>query len=71
MFDSLFSDPYAIFLSFFFSMVGWAAWRYGKATSSDRHMYLAVALMGFGYFISHFWAVLGIGSVLTLLLFWP
>ncbi len=64
-------DPYAIFLAIIFSLVGYCAWRYGRKTQSGRHMILAVALMGYGYFVTNPWWSLAVGSVLTVLLFWP
>jgi hypothetical protein len=64
-------DPYAIFIAMFFSLIGYAAWRYGKQTESERHLYLAIALMAYGYVVSNIWLSLGIGTALTVLLFWP
>jgi len=55
----------------FFGIIGYGAWRYGRKQGSLRHMLLAVSLMAFPYFIDGLWPVLGTGSVLGFLLFWP
>jgi energy-coupling factor transporter transmembrane protein EcfT len=60
-----------IFVGILFSLVGFAAWRYGRMKQSIRHLLLAVALMVFGYFVPNPWLGLLIGGVLTGLLFWP
>ena len=36
-----------------------------------RPLFLGIALMAYGYFVSNPWVSLAIGSVLTLLLFFP
>ena len=64
-------DPYNIWLSLMFSLVGFVAWRYGKNSQSGRHMVLGAALMFFGYFVSQTWMMLLVGAILTALLFWP
>ena len=64
-------DIYSIFISILFSLVGIAAWRYGRQQVSARHMILAVLLMGYGYFIPNPWWCFAVGCILTLLLFWP
>lgn len=64
-------DPYTLFFGFIFGLIGFAAWKYGRSQNSERHIYLAVLLMGFSYFFSNVWVTLGIGSVLTILLFYP
>ncbi len=64
-------DYKTILVGIFFSIVGWLAWRHGRKTQSGRHMILGVGLMAYAYFVSSFWWSLGIGSVLTVFLFWP
>lgn len=64
-------DFYNLWLGIVFGLVGYAAWRYGKQIQSGRHMLLAVTLMGFPYFMPNAWWCLGVGSLLTLFLFWP
>ncbi len=64
-------DINAIIIGMFFGIIGYGAWRYGRSAESPRHLYLAVGLMGFSYFVSNMWLTLVIGGVLTLLLFWP
>lgn len=61
----------SIIIGVFFSIVGFAAFRYGKKMSSGRHMLLGIALMAYGYFTPNAWASFGVGSALTALLFWP
>lgn len=60
-----------ILLGLFFGVVGISAWRYGKQTTSARHMLLGVVLIAYPYFVPNFWIALAAGSVLTFLLFWP
>ncbi len=64
-------DYSTIFVGILFSLVGWLAWRFGRKTQSGRHMMLGVGLMAYAYFVTNVWISLGIGSALTLLLFWP
>ena len=60
-----------IAIAIVFSLVGFAAYRYGKKNSEPRQLFLGIALMAYGYFVSHAWVSLSIGAVLTLLLFFP
>jgi hypothetical protein len=60
-----------IVIAVFFSLVGFAAFRYGKKNGEPRSLFLGIALMAYGYFVSNAWISLGIGAVLTLLLFFP
>lgn len=60
-----------ILIAVFFSLVGFAAFRYGKKSEDTRSLFLGIALMAYGYFVSNAWLSLGIGVVLTLLLFFP
>jgi len=64
-------DSPAFYLSLFFGLVGFSAWRYGRRVSSERHLILAVLLMSYGYFMSNAWISLFLGASLTVLLFWP
>lgn len=64
-------DPYAITIGVVFGIVGYAAWKYGRRNQSARHMILAIALMGYGYFIPNPWYCLAVGLGLTFFLFWP
>jgi len=54
-----------------FGLVGFAAFRYGKKNNEPRPLFLGIALMAYGYFVSNAWVSLGIGAVLTLLIFFP
>ncbi len=54
-----------------FGLIGLAAFRHGRKNSEPRQLFLGIALMAYGYFVSNAWISLGIGLVLTLLLFFP
>jgi len=60
-----------IILAVFFGLIGFAAFRYGRKNAEPRQLFLGIALMAYGYFVSNAWVSLGIGTVLTLLLFFP
>jgi hypothetical protein len=60
-----------IAVAVFFGLVGFAAFRYGKKNGEPRQLFLGIALMAYGYFISNVWLSLAIGVVLSLLLFFP
>jgi len=53
----------------FFSLVGFAAFRYGKKEGEVRPMLIGAALMVYGYFVSNVWLSLLVGVVLTALIF--
>jgi len=58
-------------VALFFGCVGFAAFRYGKKMGEPRPLFLGIALMAYGYFVSNAWVSFGIGALLTLLLFFP
>ena len=60
-----------IAIAVFFSLVGFAAYRYGKKNGEPRPLFLGIALMVYGYFVSNVWVSLAVGAILTLLLFFP
>lgn len=60
-----------ILLAVVFGLVGFAAFRYGRKNGEPRPLFLGVALMAYGYFVTNAWLSLGIGTLLTLLLFFP
>ena len=60
-----------ILLAVLFGLVGFAAFRYGKKNGEPRPLFLGVALMAYGYFVTNAWVSFGIGTVLTVLLFFP
>ena len=64
-------SPATIFWAIVFGIVGFAAFRYGKKNGEPRPLFLGIALMAYGYFVSNPRVSLAIGSVLTLLLFFP
>jgi hypothetical protein len=60
-----------ILLAVLFGLVGFSAFRYGKKNAEPRPLFLGIALMAYGYFVTNAWISLAIGSVLTLLIFFP
>jgi hypothetical protein len=62
---------YTILLAVLFGLVGFAAFRYGKKNSEPRPLFIGIALMAYGYFVTNAWVSLAIGSLLTLALFFP
>jgi hypothetical protein len=60
-----------ILLAVFFGLVGFAAFRYGKKNGERRPLFLGIALMAYGYFVTNAWVSFGIGALLTLLIFFP
>ena len=60
-----------ILLAVLFGLVGFAAFRHGKKNGEPRPLFLGIALMAYGYFVTNAWVSLAIGSVLTLALFFP
>jgi len=60
-----------ILIAIVFSIVGWIAFRYGRKNHEPRPLFLGIALMAYGYFVSNAWISLGIGALLTLLIFFP
>jgi hypothetical protein len=60
-----------IVVAVFFSLVGFVAFRYGKKNNEPRQLFLGIALMAYGYFVSNAWVSLAIGAALTALLFFP
>lgn len=53
-----------------FSLVGFAAWRYGKVMQLPRIRWLGVALMFYGYVAGPTWLLYGIGFVLCAAIWW-
>ena len=60
-----------ILLALFFGLIGFVAFRYGKKNNEPRPLFLGIALMAYGYFVSNVWVSLGIGAFLTFLIFFP
>jgi len=54
-----------------FGAVGLAAFLYGKRLMQPRPIILGVLLMIYPYFVSQVWPLYGIGTLLTLGLFFP
>ena len=61
----------AILIAVVFSVVGLIAFRRGRKESEPRPLFLGIALMAYGYFVTNAWVSFGIGALLTLLLFFP
>jgi hypothetical protein len=62
---------FTILLALLFGVVGFAAFRYGRKNSEPRPLFIGIALMAYGYFVTNPWVSLAIGTVLTLALFFP
>ena len=62
---------YTILLAVIFGLIGFMAFRYGRKNSEPRPLFLGIALMAYGYFVTNVWVSLAIGSALTLALFFP
>jgi MFS family permease len=54
-----------------FGLVGWMAFRHGRRNHEPKPIFIGIALMAYGYFVSNAWVSLAIGSALTLALFFP
>ncbi len=44
-----------IVIAVLFGLVGFAAFRYGKKNGEPRSLFLGIALMAYGYFVSNPW----------------
>jgi hypothetical protein len=64
-------SPANIFVAILFSLVGRAAFRYGRKNSETRPLVLGALLMVYGYFFSNAWLSLLVGGLLTALIFFP
>lgn len=58
-------SPATIIAAFVFSVFGWFIFRRGKADASMKRIFVGVALMGYGYFVSNPWACWAVGIALT------
>ena len=57
-------SPAYLFGLLFFSVVGYAAYRYGKKTADARSKWLGVALMLYPYAIAETWQLFAVGALL-------
>jgi hypothetical protein len=64
-------SPANIFIVVMFSIVGLAAFRYGRKNGEMRPLVLGALLMVYGYFVSDAWLSLLVGGLLTALIFYP
>ena len=64
-------SPATIAVAVLFGLIGFAAFRYGKKNGEPRQLFLGLALMAYGYFVTNVWLSLAIGALLTLFLFFP
>jgi hypothetical protein len=60
-----------ILVAVVFGLGGSGAFRYAKNYGEQRQLFLGIALMAYGYFVTNVWWSLAVGAVLTLLLFFP
>ena len=62
---------WTILLAVVFGLVGFAAFRHGRKNHEPRPLFIGIALMAYGYFVTNAWVSLAIGAALTLGLFFP
>ena len=53
-----------------FSLVGFAAWRHGKAVQQPRVRWLGLALMFYGYVTDATWLLYAVGLALCAAVWW-
>ena len=53
-----------------FSLVGMAAWRWGKVRENRRVRWLGLALMLYGYVAGPTWVLYGVGVALCVAVWW-
>ena len=53
-----------IAIAVFFSLIGFAAFRYGRKNDEPRPLFLGIALMTYGYFVSNAWILVLVGAAL-------
>jgi predicted phage tail protein len=63
-------SPANILVVVLFSLVGLAAFRYGRKNGETSPLVLGVLLMVYGYFTPNVWLSLLVGGLLTALLFY-
>ncbi|MEZ5301482.1 MAG: hypothetical protein R3F11_12660 [Verrucomicrobiales bacterium] len=64
-------SPENLLAMFMFSVIGFAAFVYGKRMSEPKPLIVGIALMVYPYFVSATWLICVIGAVLTAALFFP
>jgi len=57
-------DTTWLWLSGLFSLIGMAVFAYGRKQRTATHTLIGAALMGYPYFVSSAWALVGIGALL-------
>jgi hypothetical protein len=57
-------DPTWLMLSALFSLIGMAVFAYGRRQRTATHTLIGAALMGYPYFVSSTWALVGVGALL-------
>lgn len=63
-------SPAWIFGCILFSLLGFAAWRYGKVVGRPPIRWLGVALMFYSYLTSPTWLLYGVGIALCVAIWW-
>jgi hypothetical protein len=63
-------SPAWIFGCILFSLLGFAAWRYGKFAQSPPIRWLGLALMLYGYVTGPTWLLYGVGLALCAAIWW-
>ena len=63
-------SPAWIFGCILFSLIGFAAWRYGKVSGRPPIRWLGVALMFYSYATGPTWLLYGVGIALCVAIWW-
>jgi len=63
-------SPAWIFGCILFSLIGFAAWRYGKVVARPPIRWLGAALMFYSYLTSPTWLLYGVGVALCAAVWW-
>ena len=66
-----FTIPSASYIvgALFFSIIGYAGYRYGKKAELDRPRWIGIALMLYPYAISETWLMYAVGAALCVVLY--
>jgi uncharacterized membrane protein len=53
-----------------FGLMGWAAWRYGKAAERPRVRWLGAVLLFFPYLVGSTWLLYAVGATVCYAIWW-
>jgi hypothetical protein len=63
-------SPGYLFGAFFFSLAGFAAWRYGKVVERPRTRWLGAVMMFYPYLVGRTWLLYLVGIALFAAMWW-